>query len=247
MRCLAQFRSMVSQPLPFLVTDQCRSPDSQLFATGNTPEARFQVLRESLWQPGAQSYFVDARKRNGNIKRGNCFLGRLVDDAEFFLVLKWISLEKWQFLCCQHFMPYFCQCQVLYRPHSQIGFLLERRFEQFCPFEGNACSARSLRKYSPMVIGLAGLSETDRQHSLKILLLSIETEVVGVVLVIPGLWIQQRDPTLGQQVDQRWDISIATKAVLSHRQILRSDVHLGITNVTGDRSQTGPEDARIAG
>jgi hypothetical protein len=107
-------------------------------------------------------------------------------------------------------MPNFRQLPVLDRLTSR-AFLFRHSIEQLFAIETDADPARTIRKYPPVVICFGSLSKTKCQNRLKSILFSVEIKKMRIVFVIPGLWVEECNSLLTQQVDKRRNISIAPK------------------------------------
>jgi hypothetical protein len=62
----------------------------------------------------------------------------------------------------------------------------------------DADSAWPIREYSPVVVCFGSSGETESQNRFKSILFSIDFKEVGIILVVPGLWIEECNAPLAQ-------------------------------------------------
>jgi len=83
--------------------------------------------------------------------------------------------------------------------------------QQSLTVELDADAARTRREHPPVVIGFAALGEAQGKDTGKGFFSAIELNVVGIVAIVPGIGIEQRQSLAAQEIEQRRQIGITAQ------------------------------------
>jgi hypothetical protein len=80
--------------------------------------------------------------------------------------------------------------------------------------KGDADATRSPREDAPVMVRLRAARKAQRQHGGELALLLISLEKVGIIFIVPGLGIEKCDTPFVQEVNESWEVRVATKQLL---------------------------------
>src|SRR5215475_2729525 len=81
----------------------------------------------------------------------------------------------------------------------------------------DAHAVQTVRKYLPMVVGLAGGREAGCKHRRQVLLLCVLPQKMGVVAIVPGRRAQQHERLAAQELNQGGERGVAPQQSLGRR------------------------------
>src|SRR5262252_3292815 len=186
--------------LPALVVDQRRAVHPEPCASVDVVDRRLDRVGEQLVAPRAQddagnAVEVDRKRLERDI------LGAVVDDAEFLLVAERMALDEGKVVDLRRPRADAIELPIAHVAEANAVVRFER-IEQPVTVELDARAVQTVRKYLPMVVGLAGGREAGCKHRRQVLLLCVLPQKMGVVAIVPGRRAQQHERLAAQELNQ---------------------------------------------
>lgn len=122
------------------------------------------------------------------------------DNPKLILRFERISLQEWQSTHRWLYSSSIAHLEIL--NVACPNTFLSDCANEFFAVKGNTNTAWSIRKDPPVMVRFTILSEAQCENALKLILLPIKPKKIRIILVVPGVWVQESNLFLRKQINE---------------------------------------------